>query len=53
MFKTEADRDAALELMTKSFNTYTHTIFSDDVSFWDAVGVAKLNQKQMRKLNPY
>ena len=53
VFKTEADRDAALALMTKSFNQYTHTIFSDDVSFWDAVAETKLAEKRLRKQNPY
>ena len=53
VFKTEADRNAALELMTRSFNLYTHTIYSDDVSFWDAVGATKLAAKRMNKQNPY
>jgi hypothetical protein len=53
VFKTEADRDAALALMTKSFNTYTHTIFSDDVSFWDAVAATKLAEKRLNKQHPY
>jgi hypothetical protein len=53
VFKTEADRDAALALMTKSFNTYTHTIFSDDVSFWDAVAATKLAAKRLNKQHPY
>jgi hypothetical protein len=53
VFKTEADRDVALELMTKSFNLYTHKLYSDDVEFWDAVGEYKLEAKRLNKQHPY
>jgi hypothetical protein len=53
VFKTEADRDIALALMTKSFNTYTHTVFSDDVAYYDALAATKLAEKRLRKQNPY
>jgi hypothetical protein len=53
VFKTEADRDAALALMTKSFNLYTITVFKDDVAFFDEVASTRVYEKRARKERPY
>lgn len=51
VFKTEADRDAALALMTKW--NYTMEVFKDDVAYYDALKEVKVTEKRLRKQNPY
>lgn len=53
VFKTEADRDAALALMTKSFNGPLITVFKDDVAYADDVAATRLHEKRMNKNHPY
>lgn len=52
-FKTEAERDEALKLLTASYNKYTVEIFNDVDAFRAAIAATKEIQKQMRKQNPY
>lgn len=53
VFKTEADRDAALALMSKSFLSYCLTVFKDDVAYHDELARIKSAEKRMRKQHPY
>jgi hypothetical protein len=51
VFKTEADRDAALALIKKwDYNT---EVLADDVAFADRVKALRVFEKRMNKQHPY
>ena len=53
VFKTEADRDVALALMSKDFLKYTLVVFKDDVAYYDDIKEIRAIEKRMHKQNPY
>lgn len=53
VFKTEAERDAALELMSKPFLSNTVIVFKDDVAYFDDLKQIRTYEKRARKERPY
>ena len=53
VFKSEAERDAALALMKQPFMAYAINVYETEAEYNEMVAASRRNQKDMRKLNPY